>query len=207
MSIENISYLDISANYGKAEAVRLGVIQAISAGYTYIGYFDADLSTPLDEVNRLQQTLSHSDSVDITIGSRIKMLGYEIERSLLRHVIGRVFATFASIALQLPVYDTQCGAKLFKNNPELRILFNDQFINKWTFDVEIIKRHLILGTIKSQPICGIQEVPLRKWKDTAGSRVKPIDFFIAMVDIIRIAYHYRKQSTMDHYKNLVRNSG
>ena len=201
---QNASFKNIQENSGKAEAVRTGFLDAIPLKYKYIGYFDADLSTPLDEVVRLKEIISSNSDIDIAIGSRVKMLGYNIDRSVVRHLVGRVFATLASITLNLPVYDTQCGAKLFVNNNKLNILFNDRFINRWTFDVEIIKRQLILSSIEDSATHGIEEMPLRRWEDRAGSRVKPVDFFIAIKDMAKISYHYNRKDTLDHYTKLLR---
>jgi glycosyltransferase involved in cell wall biosynthesis len=200
---DSLGYISLPMNLGKAEAVRAGFIQALSGNYTYIGYLDADLSTPLDELHQLRQTLVTSENIDIAIGSRVKMLGYEIERNLVRHIVGRVFATMASITLGLPVYDTQCGAKLFVNNRNISILFGEPFINKWTFDVEIIKRHLIMVSLQGQSGHRIEEVPLRMWRDIAGSNVKPIDFIISIKNMIQISTHYSKKCTIEHYQSML----
>ena len=72
-------------------------------------------------------------------GSRIRRLGAAITRDPLRHYFGRVFATLASMVLDLAVYDTQCGAKLFRVNDDLRRAFGHVSL-RWIFDVELLAR-------------------------------------------------------------------
>jgi hypothetical protein len=76
--------------------------------------------------------------------------------------------------LNLPIYDTQCGAKLFRATPELEGILAEPFQLRWIFDVEIIAR-----LIRSRRITGgepversIYEVPLRQWVDVRGSKVR-----------------------------------
>ncbi|HXU03794.1 MAG TPA: glycosyltransferase, partial [Polyangia bacterium] len=108
--------LQLTPNRGKAEAVREGLRAALAAGAEIVGFLDADLSTPPAELDDLLAALARP-GVQVAIGARIGMLGYDIERSAARHYLGRVFATAASLILRARVYDTQCGAKLFRAGP------------------------------------------------------------------------------------------
>src|SRR5262245_38000745 len=114
---DRIAVLALAANAGKAEAVRAGVREAIAKGCDYVGWWDADLATPLAEAPRFAAVLDERPRCEIVFGARVQMLGRTIERHALRHYAGRVFATMASQALALPVYDTQCGAKLLRATP------------------------------------------------------------------------------------------
>src|SRR3954470_3690467 len=109
--------LRLGANVGKAEAVRRGMRIALRRGPAMIGYWDADLATPLESILSLADVLRTRANVELVMGSRVALLGHEIRRSGVRHFTGRVFATVASLVLGVPVYDTQCGAKLFRVTP------------------------------------------------------------------------------------------
>ncbi len=185
-------HLDQPRNGGKAEAVRAGMLHAFSLGGRYAGYWDADLATPLPEIPRFVQTLDAHPGRQIVFGARVQLLGRAIDRKPLRHYLGRIFATVASLMLSLPVYDTQCGAKLFRVTPELAQLFAEPFVVSWTFDVELIAR---LSVARRQhggpgPRELIYELPLERWHDVAGSKVRPGDFLKALLEMFHIHRKY-----------------
>jgi glycosyltransferase involved in cell wall biosynthesis len=134
----NFSALHLPRNCGKAEAVRQGVLRAFQRQPAYIGYWDADLATPLDAIGEFRAYLAANPRVEMLLGARVRLLGRTIERRISRHCAGRVFATAASWVLQLPVYDTQCGAKLFRATDRTRLLFAEPFRSRWIFDVELL---------------------------------------------------------------------
>ena len=94
-------------NHGKAHAVQRGLVAAMAKQPELVGYWDADLATPLDAIDEFLDVLDRRPDIDIVIGSRVKLLGRRVERHAFRHYAGRVFATTASLALHLAVYDTQ----------------------------------------------------------------------------------------------------
>ncbi|MET0388605.1 MAG: glycosyltransferase [Polyangiales bacterium] len=186
-------YLDLPRNGGKAEAVRSGMLEALVPGVRYVGYWDADLATPLAEIPRFIAALETEHGRDICFGSRVRLLGRLIERQPLRHYLGRLFATVASHVLDLPVYDTQCGAKLFRVSDETRALFAEPFNVNWTFDVELIAR--LQARRAADPSvrdasARIYELPLREWRDVAGSKVKPTDFLKGIAEMFRVYHKY-----------------
>lgn len=189
---ERFAVLDQQPNRGKAEAVRVGMNAAFERGARYAGYLDADLATPLSEIARLREVLDTRESVEMVFGSRVLMMGRHIRRSRLRHYLGRVFATVASETLGLPVYDTQCGAKLFRVTPTTRALFAEPFVGGWIFDVEIVARRIAAARTGDVPPVEsvLYELPLDTWVDVAGSKVGPLDFLRALVAMQRIRSRY-----------------
>jgi len=188
-----VKILPLATNQGKAEAVRQGILQALADGHPVVGFWDADLATPFEEVPPMKEALEHAHAL-IVMGSRVRLLGRNIKRKAIRHILGRVFATCVSEMLQLPVYDTQCGAKLFQNHPAIHEVFAQPFESRWIFDVEILARLLVQDHQHGTDFTAqrVLEYPLQTWVDIAGSRVKPTDFSRALVDLTGIALRLRR---------------
>ncbi len=178
-------------NGGKAEAVRSGVQFALGLhDWRHVGYWDADLATPLEEIPRFLEILCGTRGVEFVMGCRLMRLGAEIRRHAWRHYLGRLFATAASLALDLGVYDTQCGAKLMSRRLA-ELCFSEPFLSPWLFDVEIIariKRARGAGEVETL----IHELPLTCWRDVDGSKVKLSYYAKAPVELWRIRRFYGK---------------
>jgi glycosyltransferase involved in cell wall biosynthesis len=191
-----IGVLSLPENRGKAEAVRAGMLAALAEDPRYVGFWDADLSTPLEAISEFCRVLEEQPAVVLVLGSRVRLLGRAIRRTPLRHYVGRVFATAASLALRLPVYDTQCGAKLFRASA-VNGLFNDPFLSRWAFDVEVMARLLQREQQLSidERIAQFYELPLQRWDDVPGSKVRAMDFPRSILDLLRIHKRYMRGST------------
>lgn len=169
---DRVDVVNLEQNSGKAEAVRRGVLRAFELGAEISGYWDADLATPLAYIARFAERLEGGDLVMI-LGSRVRLLGHHVDRNALRHYLGRGFGTLAALTLGMAIYDTQCGAKLFKTTPAVRSVFERPFTLVWAFDVELLSRLLAREAEVGDIVVARQcvEVPLEEWHDAPGSKI------------------------------------
>jgi dolichyl-phosphate beta-glucosyltransferase len=168
--------------------VRQGICYSVDEMQAdYIGFWDADLATPLEEIRHFLDLIVEHD-FDIVTGLRLQRLGAGVKRNKLRHYLGRIFATAASTTLKLPVYDTQCGAKLY-NKRVVTSLFSEPFTSRWLFDIELLARYITAyGYEKAKT--KIYEHPIFKWEDVEGSQLKVKDFFKAPYELFVIKKRY-----------------
>ena len=184
-----VSLLTNETNKGKAESVRLGVIESYKMNPDYIGFLDADLAAPIEEIDNLLKIVKKDKTKEVVFASRIQLIGSEIKRNYFRHFIGRLFATCVSLLLKIRIYDTQCGAKMFSRKI-CNDIFSEQFVSPWLFDVELFARLLnIYGMEKT--IHMSCEHPVSKWRDIDGSKVKLIFFLKAPFELFNIVRHYK----------------
>ncbi len=189
---DRVRVLDKQPNAGKAEAVRHGMLHALRLpGCAITGFWDADLATPLAQIPDLAAVLGANAGLTMVFGARVRLLGRRIHRRPLRHYLGRFFATVASSVLRLPIYDTQCGAKLFRVTPELAEVLREPFESRWIFDVELLARFMARHRGSPEAVRDrIYEYPLPEWTDVAGSKVRAADFFKAFGELLGIYRRY-----------------
>ena len=190
---DRIDVVTLPHNVGKAEAVRIGLLTAIERGSSIVGYLDADLATPTGEMLRLIEIARAQPHRTAVLGSRVALLGHTVRRRPARHYLGRLYATAASLALGVPVYDTQCGAKVFRVGTPLQFALADPFADRWSFDVELLARLL---ADPNQPAEPLLEVPLLEWRDVSGSSVgawSGARAFWALTSLRRRVRHHRRR--------------
>lgn len=166
---ERALMVDYEDNRGKAEAVRCGFLHVLSLQcYQAVAFADADLATPLSEMQRLIDIFYQKPGARIVMGSRIGRMGITIERKLYRHYTGRLFAAVISVLFRLNAYDTQCGAKVF-DAEMARTVFEKPFLSQWLFDVEMLLR--VRNTHKDYQRI-IYEIPLDCWCEQGNSKIR-----------------------------------
>lgn len=185
-----VEVLDNLQNMGKAETVRNGMNFMNSKNeYDIIGFLDADLATPLEEVERIIQVFNEPEKL-IVFGSRIMHIGGNIHRKFIRFVLGRMFATVVSVwIMKTPVYDTQCGFKFFRKDI-IKIIFSEPFKSKWFFDIELFCKTIQHYSPTSIDIIA-QEFFLKKWEDVKGSKIKLSDYFKVPLELLKLKKHYK----------------
>ncbi|MHB0975984.1 MAG: dolichyl-phosphate beta-glucosyltransferase [Candidatus Aquicultorales bacterium] len=166
-------------NRGKGFAVKQGILASKGR---YVLICDADLSTPIEELENL---LPHCEgSVDVAFGSRALPESHlDVDQTVLRHLMGRIFNAIVR-AVALPgVRDSQCGFKCIKGEVA-RQLFSTMTTDGFAFDVELLVRAKKSG----YHIC---EIPIR-WLDKPSSTVRPFSDSISMLaDVIRVSRSLR----------------
>lgn len=164
-------------NRGKGYSVRHGMLKAQG---DWILFTDADLSTPIEELEKLWR-VTESEHAQAAIGSRDldrSLVG--IRQPLFREMGGRFFNLVIRMVTGLPFHDTQCGFKLFEA-AAAREIFKRQRVERFGFDVEVlyIAQHLGYRTL---------EVPVR-WNDVAGTKVKMLSAVAAFLDPVKVRWN------------------
>lgn len=193
----------LPSNRGKAEAVRQGILDmlAIEGSCQSIGFWDADLATPIGQSLEFLAMLASDPMIFAVVGSRWPHLGADIERGSMRNVIGEIMATVITRYLKLNIYDSQCGAKIFRADIAHE-LFRLKFVSRWLFDVEVFTRMKRVFTRRLDVDAAVMmnvhchEFPLRTWHDVPGSKLGLSNAFDIFIEIIRIAWHYRRDETV-----------
>lgn len=185
---KKVKLLSLKQNVGKASAVKAGFnFCEENNSFSKIAYLDADLATTLEECHVISNKINAT--IQFAFGSRIAKIDTNIQRKQHRFFIGRFIATLISKQLDLKVYDTQCGCKVFSKQLAANV-FNEDFISKWLFDVEIF--HRLIYIFKKENIKNIaREIPLKSWIDADDSRVKMTYFFKLWFDLLSIKKRYK----------------
>jgi dolichyl-phosphate beta-glucosyltransferase len=173
-------------NMGKGATVRNGMLLA---GGRFRLFSDADLSTPIEEAEKLLRAVQE-EGYDVAIGSRaLKESRLEVRQPFYREMMGRMFNLIVQIVLLGGIKDTQCGFKLFSARAAEEV-FARQQLEGFSFDVEVLVLARRLGF-------RIAEVPVR-WLDSPASRVSPLRDSIRMfLDVVRVRLRLRTMRKSD----------
>ena len=184
-STVTVQILRNTKNLGKGASVRRGMLQC--KGELAL-MTDADMSTPIEEIEKLEQVMSETNC-DIAIGSRaIEGSQVEVHQSRIREKSGKLFNVVVRGISSLPFQDTQCGFKLFSMR-KCRSIFAAQLLSSYSFDVEILY-------IAAERGLEMREVPV-VWRHSAGSKVRFFrDGSRMLTDLLKVRWNsYRGKYT------------
>ncbi|MFJ8073743.1 dolichyl-phosphate beta-glucosyltransferase [Streptomyces sp. NPDC096176] len=169
-----IQLVSSGTNRGKGNALRLGVLASYGRRVLVT---DADLATPIEELERLGKELVSTDAA-AAIGSRAHPdARIEVHQRPLREWLGRMGNRLIRAVAVSGIRDTQCGFKLFDGD-KVRAAFADSRLDGWGIDVEILRFFRRAGW-------PVTEVPVR-WSHRAGSKVRPADYGKVLLELLRL---------------------
>lgn len=166
-------------NRGKGQAVKRGMLEAKGK---YLLFTDADLSTPIEEAERLIHSLKNG--FDVAIGSRgLRESQVEVHQNWLRETLGKIYNQIARLFIFKGISDSQCGFKCFPREVA-REIFRAQKLKGFSFDAETIYLAQRRGY-------RVAEVPVI-WRNSPKSRVRLLtDSWKMLIDLVRIPWIHR----------------
>jgi dolichyl-phosphate beta-glucosyltransferase len=172
--------LENPGNRGKGYSVRNGMLHATG---DILLFSDADLSSPIEEADKLFAAIAKG--ADVAIGSRWMDCSLQIRKQpLYRRLFGRIFNLALRIILGLQFKDTQCGFKAFTRR-SAQAIFPMQKIERWGFDPELLYLARKFGFV-------VGEVPVT-WSHREGTRIHPLRDGVRMFgELLRIRWYALK---------------
>lgn len=174
---DRVLIINNDQNRGKGYSVKHGLL---AGQYEWLFFLDADLSTPISELNKF---FVHHSASDAIIGSRRVVASNIIQpQPRIKDLAGRFGNKLIKKLSRLSYNDTQCGFKAF--HCRLKPLIRKITLDGWGFDVELL---YILNKHKKI----VQEVPVN-WTNNLDSKVKAIDYFNTLYELVKIRQNDKK---------------
>ncbi len=182
---DQVDLVRLDSNVGKAEAVRVGIQRSLIARPEFVAYWDADLSCPLSEIDRLIVSARQRPNALFFSVSRASKTRAETGRPIARFILSRIFNRTLRI-FGVPLSDTQCGAKLLRPGGWLDRAVSNPFETRWLLDLELLKR-LSRYSSRDHNSNGpaVVEIQTRSWRHTPGSHVTCLQVFIDVGRYVR----------------------
>lgn len=173
---KKIKILDNSTNKGKGYSIKQGFLAATKL---WILFTDADLSTPIEEV---ETSIRYAGNAAVVIGSRnLPMSHIMVKQPFIRSTLGKIFPFFVRLLLLPQIYDSQCGFKLFRKDVAAAIA-QRQRIDGFCFDAEQLYIAQLLGFL-------IQEVPVT-WSNDERTKIRIVrDSLQMFFDLLQIRWN------------------
>jgi len=186
----NVHIVDLPRNVGKGNAIRSGLVQAISENSKakVAMYVDSDGAFEGADIVKIKNLHLDHLEIDCYMCARIKLGGRAINRSTSRHVLGRIVATVIGLNWSCAPYDTQTGLKSFRIESNLKQAIEIDFKTRWFFDLELLMRLEALNRRKLY----FWEEPATTWRDVAGSKMNTFQMFLAFMELMKVLRILRK---------------
>lgn len=192
---DRVWILSLPQNRGKAEAIRQGVLLARSSDFQqnrdlgFIGFLDAELATPLDEIGSLVSMMSDRHEVDLVIANRSVLNGHSLEANAVRNSVRSLISFVAQRTLDLPVSNPQCIVKILRYGRWLESVFGREFTNRSRYDIEILARvRKEFGSVAGSKIF---EYPVDVWDVSDRSDLGIHELMKASWQLCRLIFEYR----------------
>lgn len=193
--IDDVVVLNLLKNVGKAEAVRIGMLHAAGSEYNFecVGFIDADGAFDVSEVHSIINRSSNFFDLGFMAvwTSRVKLSGRQIERTALRHFIGRIISSLLAYAYEPFPYDSQCGFKLYKCDDKFIESLDFKSETRWFFELEHFSNYFS----NTNQILNVWEEPLHAWCEIPGSKIYRLGSFRILRELSII---YRKLVVVNH---------
>jgi dolichyl-phosphate beta-glucosyltransferase len=171
-----LSMLKLETNLGKGGGIYCGWEGAVE---DWLAFVDADGAVSAKDVVSLCEFAILNSNYDGVLGSRVKMMGRDIDRTFKRHLMGRMYSTLANLLTGISIYDSQCGFKIFKRGA-YEAVKDGLRTTRFGFDMELIAL-MVKRNFK------LIEMPLRQWSDVPGAKVRllrdSVDMFISLIKL------------------------
>ena len=194
---KRLIWLENSVNLGKSEAVRVGLIKSIQLDCKFILTSDADGALETADLQKaLSLALEHS-SVDsqgwaqnaIYSGARVRLSGWDIQRTTLRQWVGRIIATLVSIISGVEMYDPQSPVRVYVIDRKIFLRsLQRKFKTKWFSEIELILRLQKILISENNNFLKIYEFPLGYFKDVAGGSLTPSKILLVLKELITLKW-------------------
>jgi len=172
----HVRVLRNESNIGKGASVKRGVLDS---QMNVILFSDTDLSTPIEELQLLLESIEEGH--DVAIASRWLEKGQDVQRGFLRNIQGRAFSFIVRVLLIPDFPDTQCGFKMFRRDAAQR-LFRAQSLQGWGFDIELLFLARKWGM-------SVGQVPVR-WYKSNESKLKITTPLAMLRDILTVRWNH-----------------
>lgn len=192
--LANKKIISLEMNVGKANAIREGFLSIDIVNYAeshniIVGFVDSDRAFSTKDIKRMFD-LEEIQNYDAIFASRVMLYGRSINRSRMRHVMGRgIMAFLSSSGFSLP-YDSQAGLKIFKYSSQLMEALEENFDTRWFFELELLLRYKSLFGQNLR----IWEEPLLYWKETRGSKLLTFSSFTIIQQIFSLFLKFAREA-------------